>query len=71
MLSIQERRMNYARRQQYRRLWRASEALLGSAAAAGLALVVGSIGVVLLAGTLVVVAFVLALYARHWFMLAG
>jgi len=65
------RRLSYARRQQYRRLWRASEALVGSAAAAWLAFVVASIGVVSLAGTLVVVAFILALYARHWFMLAA
>lgn len=63
--------MNYARRQQYRRLARAAAASVASAAAALLGLAVGSIGVVSLASVLDVVALVFALYGRHSFVLAG
>lgn len=63
--------MNYARRQQYRRLSRAGRAAAGSVAAAVLALVVGGAGGVPLAGLLLLTAFALGLYARRWLALAG
>ena len=63
--------MNYARRQQYRRLSRAGRAAAGSAAAALLALVFGAVGEAPLAGLLLLTAFGLGLYARRWFALAG
>lgn|GEM_PF-3395546 len=63
--------MNYARRQQYRRLSRAGRAAAGSAAAALLALAVAGAGEASLAGLLLVIAFGLGLYARHWLALAG
>ena len=63
--------MNYARRQQYRRLSRAGRAAAGSIAAALLALVVGGAGAAPLAGLLLLTAFALGLYARHWLRLAG
>ena len=63
--------MNYARRQQYRRLSRAGRAAVGSAAAALLALVFGGAGAAPLAGLLLLTAFGLGLYARHWLSLAG
>jgi Nuclease-related domain len=63
--------LNYARRQQYRRLSRAGRAAAGSVAVAVLALVVGAAGVAPLAGLLLLIAFGLGLYARHWLSLAG
>jgi hypothetical protein len=63
--------LNYARRQQYRRLSRASRAGAGSVAAALLALVVGGAGAAPLAGLLLLAALGLGLYARHWLTLAG
>ena len=63
--------MNYARRQQYRRLSRAGRAAAGSIAAALLALLAGGAGAVLLAGLLLLTALGLGLYARHWLALAG
>ena len=63
--------MNYARRQQYRRLSRAGRAAAGSAAAVLLALAVGGARAWLLEGLLLVVAFGLGLYARHWLALAS
>jgi hypothetical protein len=63
--------LNYARRQQYRRLSRAGRAAAGSVAAALLGLVVGSSGAAPLAGLLLLAAFGLGLYARHWLALAG
>jgi hypothetical protein len=65
------RGLNYARRQQYRRLSRAGRAAAGSVAAALLALVFGGAGEVPLAGVLLLTAFGLGLYARHWLALAG
>lgn len=62
--------MNYARRQQYRRLARASSAAAGSAAAALLALLAASAGAASLAGVPLITAIGLALYARHWLSLA-
>ncbi len=63
--------MNYARRQQYRRLSRAGRAAAGSVAVALLALVVGGAGAAVLAGLLLLIAFGLGLFARHWLALAG
>ena len=62
--------MNYARRQQYRRLSHAGRAALGSVSAALLGLVVASAGAAALAGLLLLVAVGLGLYARHWLSLA-
>jgi hypothetical protein len=62
--------LNYARRQQYRRLLRAGRAAAGSVAAALLALVVGGAGAAPLAGLLLVTAVGLGLYACHWLSLA-
>src|SRR5450755_4732554 len=64
-------RLNYARRQQYRRLSRAGWAAAGSVAAALLALVVGAAGAASLAGLLLLIALGLGLYARRWLSLAG
>jgi hypothetical protein len=64
------RRLNYARRQQYRRLSRAGKAAAGSVVAVLLALVFAGAGATPLAGLLLVTAFGLGLYARHWFSLA-
>jgi Holliday junction resolvase-like predicted endonuclease len=63
--------LNYARRQQYRRAARAVSAGTGSTAAALLALLTAGEGAMSLATTLLMLALGLALYARHWFLLAG
>ena len=63
--------MNYARRQQYRRLSRAGSAAGGSAAALLVALALLSVGAVSLAGMLLLIAVGLGLYARHWLRLAA
>ena len=63
--------MNYARRQQYRRLWRAATAATASVGAVVLALVVAGAGALSAAGVLLLLALGLGLYARHWLSLAG
>ncbi len=63
--------MNYARRQEYRRLSRAGRAAAGSVAAALLALVAAGAGAAPPAGLLLLTAVGLGLYARHWLSLAG
>ncbi len=63
--------MNYARRQQYRRLAHAGKAGLGSVIAALFGLVTASAGAAALAGLLLLAAVGLGLYARHWVVLAG
>jgi hypothetical protein len=63
--------VNYARRQHYRRLSPAGRAAAGSIAAALLALVVGGRERRRLPGLLLLAAFGLGLYARHWLRLAG
>jgi Holliday junction resolvase-like predicted endonuclease len=63
--------LNYARRQQYRRLSRAGAAAVGSAVALLLALPVARVGAVSVAGLLLLVALVFGLYTRHWLVLAG
>jgi hypothetical protein len=62
--------MNYARRQQYRRLLHAGRLTPVSAVVALLGLFVVSAGAVLLGGLLVVVAAMLGLRARQWLSLA-
>jgi hypothetical protein len=62
--------VNYARRQQYRRLSHAGKAALGSALAALLGLAVASAGAAALGGLLLLTAVGLGLYARHWLSLA-
>ena len=63
--------MNYARRQQYRRLSRAATAAVPSGASVLLALVVAGAGALSAAGVLLLLALGLGLYARHWMTLAG
>jgi hypothetical protein len=63
--------VNYARRQQYRRLSHAGKAALGSVVAGLLGLAVASAGAAALGGLLLLMAVGLGLYARHWLSLAG
>ena len=63
--------MNYARRQQYRRIWRAGEAALLAAVLAALGLGAASIGLRPLAALLLFGAVGLCASAYHWFSLAG
>ena len=67
---VRAQRVNYARRQQYRRLSRAGEAGIGAAGTTLLGLWAASVGAVLVAVCLLVVAAALALCARHWLSLA-
>jgi hypothetical protein len=62
--------LNYARRQQYRRLSRAGTVAVGSGAAALLALVIAGVGAISLAGLFLLTAIGLGLYSRHWLGLA-
>jgi Nuclease-related domain len=62
--------VNYARRQQCRRLSHAGRAALGSVFAALLGLMVASAGAPALAGLLFLTAGGLGFYARHWLSLA-
>jgi hypothetical protein len=62
--------VNYARRQQYRRLSHAGRAALGSLVAGVLGLVVASAGAAALGGLLVLAAVGLGFYARRWLSLA-
>jgi hypothetical protein len=63
--------VNFARRQQYRRLSRAALAAIMSGGTMLMALVVASQGAIREACALLVLALGLGLYARHWLMLAG
>lgn len=63
--------MNYARRQQYRRIWRAGEGAFVATVLAVLGLGAARIGAGLLAAVLLVGAVGLGVYARHWFSLAN
>ena len=62
--------MNYARRQQYRRLSRAAIAAMGSGASVLLALAVAGAGAASAAGVLFALAIGFGFYARHWLSLA-
>ena len=62
--------MNYARRQQYRRLSHAGKAALGSVVVGLLGLLVAIAGGAALGGLLVLTAVGLGFYAHHWFSLA-
>ena len=62
--------MNYARRQQYRRLSHAGKAALGSVVVGLLGLEVAIAGAAVLGGMLVLTAVGLGFYARHWLSLA-
>jgi Nuclease-related domain len=62
--------VNYARRQQYRRLSRAGEAGIGAAGTALLGLWAASVSAALLAVCLLIVAAGLGVCARHWLSLA-
>ncbi len=62
--------MNYARRQQYRRLLHAGKAALGTVGVGLLGLVVAGAGAAALGGLLLLTAVGLGLYARHWLSLA-
>lgn len=63
--------MNYARRQQYRRLSRAASTATASAVAGMLALAVATAGAVTAAGAILVLAVGLGFSARNWLGLAG
>jgi hypothetical protein len=63
--------LNYARRQQYRRLSRAGTTGVGSVGAVLLALVLASVGAISVAGLLLLMALGLGLYTRHWLSLAS
>jgi hypothetical protein len=63
--------VNYARRQQYRRLSHAGKAGLGSVIAALFGLLTASAGAAALAGLLLLAAIGLGLYARYLLSLAG
>jgi hypothetical protein len=63
--------VNFARRQQYRRLLRAGTAAAGCVAAAMLGLGVASSGTLAVGGVLLLIAVALGLYAGHWLSLAG
>lgn len=67
---VRAHRVNYARRQQYRRLSRAGEAGIGAAGTAVLGLWAASVSAALVAVCLLILAAALALCARHWFSLA-
>jgi hypothetical protein len=67
---VRAHRINYARRQQYRRLSRAGEAGIGAAGTALLGLWAASVSAPLVAVCLLVVAAALGLCARHWLSLA-
>jgi hypothetical protein len=62
--------VNYAQRQQYRRLWRAGEAALAAVVLAMLGLGAAGIGAGPLAAVLLVAAIGVGLRARHWLALA-
>ncbi len=62
--------MNYARRQQYRRLAHAGKAALGSVVVGLLGLAVAIAGAAALGGLLVLTAVGLGFYARQWLSLA-
>jgi hypothetical protein len=62
--------VNYARRQQYRRLSHVGKAALGSVAVGLLGLAVAIAGAAALGGLLVLTAAGLGFYARHWLSLA-
>jgi hypothetical protein len=63
--------VNYARRQQYRRLSGAASAAMASASAVLLALAVASAGAASAAGVLLALALGFGFYARHWLSLAA
>ncbi len=63
-------RMNYARRQQYRRLSRAGAVAAAGGGAVLLAAALAGAGAVSLGGFVILVAVGLGLYSRHWLLLA-
>jgi hypothetical protein len=63
--------VNYARRQQYRRLSRAGASAAGSAGALLLALALASAGAISLAAVLLLAAVGFGFTTRHWLNLAG
>jgi Nuclease-related domain len=62
--------MNYARRQQYRRVLRAGEVAASSTIVALLGLAAASVGAPYVAAALLLVAIALGVYSRHWISLA-
>jgi Holliday junction resolvase-like predicted endonuclease len=69
-MNVRAHPMNFARRQQYRRLLRAAEAAVGGTIAVLLGLVAASVGAAYLAAALLLTAFALGLYSRNWISLA-
>jgi hypothetical protein len=70
MLAIEDDRLNYARRQKRRRLWRAGRLALAAIGSAPLGLALVSAGLALPGGLLLGVAVMLGLHAHHWLSLA-
>jgi hypothetical protein len=68
---LRERRLNYARRQRYRRLSRAGSLVLAGVLAALLAMLLVSTGFALPGGLLLAIAVVFGIRAHHWLSLAG
>ena len=71
MSALPASRMNYPRRQHYRRVRRAAAAVAAGVLPTGLALLAASLGAVPVAAVLLLVAVALGGYARHWARLAG
>ena len=67
---VRAHRVNYARRQQYRRLSRAGEAGIRGAGAALLGVWAASVSATLVAVCVLSLAAALGLCARHWLSLA-
>ncbi len=62
--------MNYARRQQYRRLWRAGAGTAAGGVAVLVAIVLAGSGALWIGSFAFLVALGLGFYSRHWFSLA-
>src|SRR5579863_7211018 len=71
MLRHRRRGLNYARRQQYRRLSRAGRLGFAGLTAGLLAMLLISVGFALPGWLLLAVAVIVGLRARHWLSLAG
>ena len=69
-MNVRAHPMNFARRQQYRRLLRAAEGAAGGTIVTLLGLVAASVGAAYLAAALLLTAIALGLYSRHWISLA-
>lgn len=69
-MNVRAHRLNYARRQQCRRLSRAGEAAVGGTILAVLGFAAASMGVAYLSAALLLTAIALGLRSRYWISLA-